>query len=111
MSEVKHTPGPWEVAELEPQSIDIVSHGLHLARIDLEAHYAECGEPGDRPDDESKANAKLIASAPALLAALEANHRMILLLWEVENNLLRRQALADRMDANTSLIAKAKGAK
>jgi len=42
-----------------------------------------------------------------LLAALQANQRALLLLWEIESNILRRQSIADRMDANTLLLSKA----
>ena len=58
-----HTPGPWKIgahyAEAQRQAYDVlprVSHAHRICRV--------------RPSDEAYANARLIAAAPMLLAAL-----------------------------------------
>lgn len=71
MSETKHTPGPWG-AELSPyrRTLSVVSETTWI-----------CGEllnPSTMPEEEAWANARLIASAPDLLAALKlAKHMFI----------------------------------
>ena len=71
MSElVNHTPGPW-VAVYHPDKalgsdVSTLQHGIKIA---------ECGIPGKgrypRKPEEIIANARLIAAAPELLAALK----------------------------------------
>ena len=62
MSEVKHTPGPWEPIG------NLVRTQFGLGNPDMRGLLvAEC--PGHTP--ESNANARLIAAAPELLEALQ----------------------------------------
>lgn len=59
----KHTPGPWEVG---PQH-----HGqVAVWQSDFPAVVATCGR-----QDDAEANARLIAAAPDLLAALKETLR------------------------------------
>jgi hypothetical protein len=56
----KHTPGPWKVGHLGLRVVGDVRHGgMHGA---LQSTVAEC---------EREADARLIAAAPELLAALQ----------------------------------------
>lgn len=62
----QHTPGPWEVSRLqtsEESTQVITSEGWHLCNVELDPH---------------EANARLIAAAPDLLAALQK----IVSLWD-----------------------------
>ena len=59
----KHTPGPWEI-----KNQNLVAEGGNCVLANL--HMWQ----GDAPD-EGKANARLIAAAPELLAALQAMFR------------------------------------
>lgn len=54
-----HTPGPWEVCE---DGITVLHEAAPIAAAVPACHY---------PTNEDRANARLIASAPELLAALE----------------------------------------
>lgn len=57
-----HTPGPWHVNSAPEGTADIIGEsGLHLCAVDGYGMTAE----------QNHANAKLMASAPELLAALE----------------------------------------
>lgn len=72
MTTTKHTPGPWTTDGEE-----------HDCRIEVCAHVSRPGRPGNEVlicqvcvddgyvDSAGRANARLIAAAPALLAALE----------------------------------------
>ena len=66
MSNTKHTPGPWTVTANEK------GPGYHVSAF--EASWAQMVTVHASPSrlDEANANASLIASAPDLLAALEA---------------------------------------
>lgn len=61
MSESKHTPGPWDVLN------DLASG--HLVPIDAQNGRHVALAFTNPPYDEHEANARLIASAPELLAA------------------------------------------
>lgn len=61
MSEIKHTPGPWVFDEDECSAIP----ALHLYCADSKNPFH-----GSRSEEELKANARLIAAAPALLEVL-----------------------------------------
>ena len=65
-----HTPGPWQVSIGPPR--DAPLRTCVVAR-DLERNIATCHTPREYgPNvDQAEANARLIAAAPELLAALE----------------------------------------
>lgn len=72
MSAATHTPGPWEVVPYG----DGDSLVIHDARGDWRVCFmATPGESGDMRG--IRANARLIASAPDLLAACQRAHRVI----------------------------------
>jgi len=64
MTQAKHTPGPWHVGVRQAEQIVYDENGWAVANATV--HHGESNIP------ESKANARLIAAAPDLLAALEA---------------------------------------
>jgi hypothetical protein len=76
MSETKHTPGPWRVAERYHVHAIVDAKGQDLCYQDHSA-YTGPGEPAGcvtsrgRSPEELRANARLIAAAPELLAALK----------------------------------------
>jgi hypothetical protein len=63
-----HTPGPWMVGELHSGSalVDIKARGLVVTRTLVLSADPDCD-----PLIEAEANARLIAAAPDLLAALK----------------------------------------
>lgn len=68
--ETKHTPGPWKVYRAENGKII----GIGVDRPGDEDHAAGITDPGFGlwgGEDEKAANARLIAAAPDLYAALE----------------------------------------
>lgn len=72
MSEnAKHTPGPWVVETPMPDEYAIVQAGLETYEWQFIATVS-VGIPAEglMPRQEAKANARLIAAAPDLLAAL-----------------------------------------
>lgn len=58
----QHTPGPWTI-EKTSHDTEIVAGKYHICNV---------GESVRCSENEAKANARLIASAPDLLAALQA---------------------------------------
>ena len=67
----QHTPGPWDFV-----GHDAGGSGYHLVEIGANhpsntPALALVTAPAGRPDSEAEANARLIAAAPELLAALE----------------------------------------
>ncbi len=75
----KHTPGPWKLAQdggAGNRTRLVILGPRTLARGEL----AQIGDKWRAPDDEDRANARLIAAAPALLEALRgvANYIRIL---------------------------------
>ena len=62
----KHTPGPWEVSEDDPCEIQREGNGDFVAMV------LPAPELGWDMNAEREANARLIAAAPDLLAALRA---------------------------------------
>lgn len=60
MENASHTPGPWHV------------HGGEIGPSPDETIAVVCALSGNDGDMEEEANARLIAAAPDLLAALEA---------------------------------------
>lgn len=80
MAEQKHTPGPWELAPYSDgdEVINVVAGYKDLGGGQSQAHWiAECEAGVDFGDDAeailatNEANARLIAAAPDLLAALK----------------------------------------
>lgn len=63
----KHTPGPWEAIIIKPSKRDQVGTAMVRAGGSL---AIECSHSGDT-FAESAANARLIAAAPEMLAALK----------------------------------------
>jgi hypothetical protein len=73
MSESKHTPGPWEVSIGDDYGITAEAYPKeysHSFKSDDLGYLLAL--VGNRAEDFGKANARLIAAAPDLLAALEA---------------------------------------
>jgi len=64
----KHTPGPWAVEDIKSQGT-MVYRRIHVGKTALGAISAYKLPKGR--DAEAEANARLIAAAPELLAALE----------------------------------------
>ena len=74
MSEAKHTPGPWEFG---PSHSSTGLAGQLVVRPAGEFPHGEwVADVGSMYDDHREANARLIAAAPDLLAALQkvVNH-------------------------------------
>ena len=66
---MSHTPGPWIVVPAKR------AVNLYIVADVNESSVADCSMPAGRPwgsPEEAAANARLIASAPTLLAALKA---------------------------------------
>ena len=69
MSEAKHTPGPWEFG---PNHSSTGLAGQLVVRPAGEFPHGEwVADVGSMYDDHREANARLIAAAPELLAALQ----------------------------------------
>jgi hypothetical protein len=67
MSETKHTPGPWTVNDQVAREDCLY---IEAARVGVATVYSD-----NTPTvDESRANARLIAAAPDMLAALKREH-------------------------------------
>ncbi len=109
-----HTPGPWAI---NPDTLTYRGNSIRIERIDpkagILASIADVFAPngaGDRWIEEGRANARLIASAPALLEALEA-------LWAVALNFDARDAYNgeaswdDAVDNAHTVIMQARGEK
>lgn len=100
-----HTPGPWEVA---PSHCSVLGNPDAAGFDDL-CVVADC-EPDDPccvPADQQDANARLIAAAPDLLAALEDAKQ-----W-LEHELGRPSPdgpYGQRLSVYAAAIAKARGA-
>ena len=69
---MKHTPGPWELADL-PHSIVVRTESPNKTTYGASRYAAIGGFDRSDPDqlDEALANARLIAAAPDLLEALQ----------------------------------------
>lgn len=100
MSDVKHTPGPWESDSDVVQPVDGQSfNGCHICRIT---------DPGDGFSSEARANAQLISAAPDLLEACKAA------LAYIPNSVVRSwppgfELKAKALELLRSAIAKATG--
>lgn len=85
----KHTPGPWEI-NLDDSSNPIIGADKQVvARV---AHLAAWRHPL-----EAEANARLIASAPAMLAALEKAEQGARQLCETVNELSRQLGMGRKV--------------
>ena len=85
MQEKTHTPGPWYIREQD--DIDAEGNGYVWA-VKGESHGSYIQNPGHA---NSEANARLMAAAPELLAALED-----MAAWE--------ESLRGRIDAEASIV-------
>ena len=74
MTQTNHTPGPWHVTKRDCGD-NIFADNRRIANT-----Y------GDMDNPEYAANARLIAAAPELLAALEAAHALLELAYEMRKN-------------------------
>ena len=107
-----HTPGPWKVCGAsggkclcglvwsEPADKTVATVGVGKCPVQDHGHFGT-------PNDESLANARLIASAPDLLAACEAAVQVI-------DGLVAQQAMPDDfyladLSAIRVAVAKARG--
>lgn len=61
----EHTPGPWAYAGNGNITTQAAHYGFTVASVDTFTGRSCC------PDEERRANARLIAAAPDMLAALE----------------------------------------
>ena len=68
----KHTPGPWETGALMTR-VEVLLNGWNAPMCIADCHAKNAPES----EAERVANAKLIAAAPAMLAALEAIHAIL----------------------------------
>ncbi len=103
----KHSPGPWQVLPEEAGHSYIRIRGTRIGERFKIADVA-CGPFEGYPRKarhaelaEARANAELIASAPLLLAALQANHVLLEhLLWGAsdvtDSALIRQQRQANK---------------
>lgn len=89
----QHTPSPWSMGRAATDTAIYDRLGGHIATL-----------PAMLPSDEILANARLIAAAPDLLAALEA-----LLDNALEDCPNPTRHFIDAADAANAAIAKAKG--
>lgn len=98
-----HTPGPWESHH---QKMDSIDHEWSLQTTDhafLLFNFSPTLSPG-----ECKANARLIAAAPDMLAALKTAF-LLPRPWTVGARLITEEKWNAAVDAVTSAIAKAEG--
>lgn len=107
-TEVKHTPGPWELQLLPPTGTSMTYIGIRQAETRKSVGYAQSSESADI----AEANARLIAAAPELLEALRAAESA--LRWAVQESAgkVRREIVGGWLhhaDECRSVIAKAEG--
>jgi hypothetical protein len=106
---VKHTQGPWKIRWSRDGSGDVGITADDLPNVLAEC-FADIRASGERATDEAAANARLIASAPELLAALES----IVDLTKPGQTINLSQAtdiICDVWNAARAAIAKTGGAK
>ena len=100
-----HRPGPWHSLHWGPNgdSIDIATPTFRgtLCRVYVEVH--ESGSVGPTQVDECEANARLIAAAPELLAALDGISPMF------DNDSPLLTVYAAEIEQARAAIAKAEG--
>lgn len=108
-----HTPGPWNDVHVQGEGVRIVATGpfapigQRLAWVPADdTEQLASGRVVERVSIEARANARLIAAAPDLLAALELIYH-VMCNADVLDSGARRIAEAKARDA----IAKARGGK
>ncbi|MBN8979434.1 MAG: hypothetical protein J0I08_23495 [Rhizobiales bacterium] len=69
MAAATHTPGPWKIRWSRDGSGDVGITADGLPNVLAEC-FADIRASGERASDEAAANARLVATAPELLAAL-----------------------------------------
>lgn len=85
-----HTPGPWEIGEEQ--------FGAQVMVFAGEREVADCGHNfSDCGNEEDRANARLIAAAPELLAALD---RLLETVEDEMVGLIDRKTIRARKVAN-----------
>jgi hypothetical protein len=108
----KHTPGPWAVADL-PHSIVVRTESPKKSKFGANRYAAIGGFDRADPDQlaEAMANARLIAAAPELLAALDnlARYADTCELFLKETHPGKAAALGGRVSKAIAAIAKANG--
>ena len=101
MSAAKHTPGPWRIAT-EPS-------GIRARHIKADSYLTVCSSltsvSRNCGPDEINANARLIAAAPELLAALETAYMALIGYLPAHRNDVTDAAIG----AARAAITKAKG--
>lgn len=96
---MSHTPGPWSISDADE------CHGPANDLLSIRIAHANGGAVADaysnclvKTDEECRANARLIAAAPDLLAALQAVHNSgDLIRWSFDSDVekaRKQQALA-----------------
>ena len=109
MSEAKHTPGPWLIAESVASRHAITNMRRIRSKNEGLEHGAVCDVYGIQDGSEASANASLIAAAPDLLEALQG----ILGYFDSGNSVSVSQATikarSDEVKAARAAIAKATG--
>ncbi len=106
-----HTPGPWEITEAANKSWQIArwSQRLSAGRGDTRTTLAEAY---GQTEAECNANARLIATAPDLLAALyhaRAQFREVAGNWSALSNHYQMEKAWANVRAIDNAIAEAKG--
>jgi hypothetical protein len=66
-----HTPGPWKLWAAQDARPHSISLGGMLGSIEVRHHHCDFHDPSGALAKEQLANARLIASAPDLLEALD----------------------------------------
>jgi hypothetical protein len=102
-----HTPGPWQFQANSTDTALLIEGDVLVASMS----WHSSSRQRHPLRSESQANARLIAAAPELLAALQALHRMCRD-CDLETQAQRptEQQYNDAMDAAEAAIAKAAGA-
>jgi hypothetical protein len=68
----QHTPGPWTIQELEHAYDGYENWNTYCIRSPQNVHIATVGNVDRFHEQDHEANARLLAAAPDLLAALQA---------------------------------------
>lgn len=100
MTDATHTPGPWL---LDGDKI-CTNRDNEIARITRYGAWFDAGTPYGLKNPIGDANARLIAAAPDLLAALEV------LVWQLDRTDGLVEELESMVTEAKAAIAKAKGA-